>query len=212
MKKLLFFAAAICCSTILFAQNAYWMGNSYLVVEEKWYNLSNVDDATTEALPETLGSISALNIGGQVQSAGDMDGATNPAFFRFHFDDLDEWHQIQLDWFRWNGSNNVFGCGGEDPEPQQPVVAAEGFDALGDGEHTLTFYFYKPSGDTEKAPDGNLYDNKGGANYYVKFVKTKATGIDHVVGNAASLKVMENGVLYIYRNGVKYDTNGKAIR
>ena len=40
----------------------------------------------------------------------------------------------------------------------------------------------------------------------------EATGIDHVVGNAASLKVMENGVLYIYRNGVKYDVQGKAVR
>ena len=40
----------------------------------------------------------------------------------------------------------------------------------------------------------------------------ESTAVDHIVGNAALLKVMENGVLYIYRNGVKYDVQGKAIR
>lgn len=38
------------------------------------------------------------------------------------------------------------------------------------------------------------------------------SGIDHIVGNAAMVKVIENGVLYIYRNGVKFDAQGKVVR
>lgn len=212
MKKVLLFVAAMCCATALFAQGAHWMGNSYLVVGESWFNVSNGDDEVTAKLPETLGNISELKIGGQVQSWGDDDGAANPAFLKFRFDDSEVWAEIQLDWFRWNGSNNIFGMGGEGEEPKQELVVAEGFDALSEAEHTLEFFFYKPSTDTEKAPDGNLYDNAEGANFKVKFTKGEPTAIDHIVGNAASLKVVENGVLYIYRNGVKFDAQGKAIR
>ena len=209
MKKLLFFAAALCCSTILFAQNADWIGNSCIVINGTWYDGSFNSAGLHEAFDaNNLGNLSELKICAQIQSWGEDDAEHNPTYMKYHFDDLDAWYTLDLNWFKYADNNNWFGCGG-DPEQSQPVqeaVVAEGFADLANGDHVLEIYFMKPS------TKGDKYDSQGGANFKANFTKTPTTGIDHVVGNAASLKVMENGVLYIYRNGVKYDTNGKAIR
>jgi len=207
MKKLLFFAAALCCSTILFAQEAEWIGNSCIVINGTWYDGSLDSHGTNEAFnANDLGDLTEMKICAQIQSWKETDAANNPTYMKYRFDDATEWSTLELNWFRWDDTNNWFGCGGVDPEPQQEAVVAEGFAALTAGTHDLEIYFMKPS------TVGDQYDSNGGANFKAKFVKQTSTGIDHVVGNAASLKVMENGVLYIYRNGVKYDTNGKAIR
>ena len=214
MKKVLFFVAAMFCSMTLFAQGAHWIGKSYLVVGESWFNVSNSDDEGTAKLPETLGNIAELKVGGQIQSWGDDNGEANPAYLRLRFDESDDWQIIELKWFKYADNNNFFGVGGDEEQgqPKYDVVSIEAFDELSEAEHVLEFYFVKPSTDTESAPDGMLYDSNGGANYKVKFTKGEPTGIDHIVGNAATLKVIENGVLYIYRNGVKFDAQGKAVR
>jgi len=75
--------------------------------------------------------------------------------------------------------------------------------------------------DGENLDDGLLIADKVGqytvklnkeSHYFMIFFPSETTLIDHIVGNAASLKVIENGTLYIYRNGVKYDAQGKAVR
>ena len=39
-----------------------------------------------------------------------------------------------------------------------------------------------------------------------------ATGVENVQGNVQSTKVIENGVLYIIKNGVKYNAMGQEVK
>jgi len=56
----------------------------------------------------------------------------------------------------------------------------------------------------------------GGDGWYEKMIfvqKNTGAGIDAVVGSSAkSVKIMENGNVYILRNGVKYNANGAAVK
>ena len=58
--------------------------------------------------------------------------------------------------------------------------------------------------------------NKDGGDdwfYNVIFVqKVEETGIDAILGDTKSVKVMENGQMYIIRNGVRYNLNGAAVK
>ena len=46
----------------------------------------------------------------------------------------------------------------------------------------------------------------------LRFVFDQATGVDNVQGNVQSTKVIENGVLYIIKNGVKYNVQGQEVK
>jgi len=199
MKKLLFFAAALCCSMSLFAGGEIF---------EAWVTYG-VNDEAVEAHQITaedveLGTIAKLQLDSFFikvwQDAGD------------HFDVVQVGYQFDEDTPVYVDAVFKRDLGGNDHEwaveMKQNIVAA-----LADGDHVFKVWFKGIINKGEDPGEAEKWMSNGGNNYKFNFkLNTTSTGIDHVVGNAASLKVMENGVLYIYRNGVKYDTNGKAIR
>ena len=46
----------------------------------------------------------------------------------------------------------------------------------------------------------------------LRFVFDQATGVENVQGNVQSTKVFENGVLYIIKNGAKYNAQGQVVK
>ena len=46
----------------------------------------------------------------------------------------------------------------------------------------------------------------------LRFVFDQATGVENVQGNVQSTKVIENGVLYIIKNGAKYNAQGQVVK
>ncbi len=55
----------------------------------------------------------------------------------------------------------------------------------------------------------------GGDDWFYKLLfvqKVEETGIDAIVGGNGNAKVIENGHLYIIRNGVRYNVNGAAVK
>ena len=204
MKKLLFFVAAICYSMSMFAGgDIFEAGATYgvngAVVE---YQLIGIN---TETAPEVdLGTISQFQLDSFFikvwQDGGD------------HFDVVQVGYQFDEDTPVYVDAVFKRDLGGNDHEwaveMKQNIVAA-----LADGDHVFKVWFKGIMNKGEDPGEAEKWLSNNSENYKFKFNLNKsATAIDHVVGNAASLKVMENGVLYIYRNGVKYDTNGKAIR
>ncbi len=163
MKKIVVFAAALAMAAGAFGQAATWMGNSYIWANvdsagQTWYDASASGQTAGAFNGQDFGLLASLVIGGEIQSYGDNDGKANPAFMNYSVDS-GSFSAIQLDWFNYASNNNWFhNLTGED-------VA----DGLAAGEHTLAVYFSKPSTDTGAAPDGNLYDSNGSANYKATF-------------------------------------------
>jgi hypothetical protein len=54
------------------AQGATWIGNSFLVVNGTWYNGSGSGNT---ARPDSFGNLSSIELGAEIQSYGDSDGA-----------------------------------------------------------------------------------------------------------------------------------------
>ena len=162
MKKLFLFTLALCSSLVMFGQAASWMGNSYIVANDAWYNASGQGNPAFDA----LGTIESLKIAGQVQSYGDSDGENNPAFMSYRFDDSETWTNVELKWFKYENNNNFFGANDNTAQ-----VAAVGFDELADGDHTIEVYFYKASTDAKADANGKIYDNNDGNNFKATFKK-----------------------------------------
>lgn len=142
------------------------MGKSYIVVNDAWYNGSGEGNPAFSA----LGTISELKIAAQIRSYNDADGEHNPAFMAYHFDDSETWKELELSWFKYQDNDNWFGT--PDGTGQ---VAADGFAALADGDHSIELYFYKPSTAAEGGEHHKIYDNNNGNNFKATFKKGTET-------------------------------------
>ena len=142
------------------------MGKSYIVVNDAWYNGSGEGNPAFSA----LGTISELKIAAQIRSYNDADGEHNPAFMAYRFDDSETWKELELSWFKYQDNDNWFGT--PDGTGQ---VAADGFAALADGDHSIELYFYKPSTAAEGGEHHKIYDNNNGNNFKATFKKGTET-------------------------------------
>ena len=166
MKKLIVFAVAAVLAVSAFGQAATWIGNSYIYANDTWYQANGTEEWATGGAFDgaDLGTITSLLLGGQIQSYGDGDGENNPAVMNYSIDGGTTFVPTPLTWYKYANNNNYFQNGGD------PLMALEvDISSLAAGEHTLAIYFSKPSLDAIAAPDGNLYDSNGGANYVANF-------------------------------------------
>lgn len=171
MKKLFLLVSALVLSITVFGQAASWIGNSFIVANGNWYNAHGTGNPSSFDKAD-LGVIDSLVIGGQIQSYGDMDGASNPAILNYKIDD-GEIKTIQLDWFDYKDNNNWFGA-----NSSEDVMKVDTFDLLENGEHTIAIWFCKAS-THENASGGFIYDSNGGNNYVATFTKGVAPVISY---------------------------------
>lgn len=164
MKKLAVFAVAGLMAACVFGQGANWIGNSFITASKDggdlaWYRASGGgENPLFEG--QNFGLVTSLVLGGQIQSFGDQDGASNPAFMNWQVD-AGSWSQVTLNWFQFADNNNWF-------ENTAGGNVAAGVSA---GNHNLAIYFSKPTTDTT-APtyfEGNIYDSANSANYNATF-------------------------------------------
>ena len=83
------------------------------------------------------------------------------------------------------------------------------------GTNTYGVGFYKIDGSSLKANKAYvIYDGEpSGAPRRLRFVFDQATSMENVQGDKAqSTKVVEDGVLYIINNGVKYNAQGQIVK
>ena len=179
MKKLAVFAVAAVLAASAFAQDASWIGNSYIVAGQSadalsWYNGSG--SGNTDFNGYDFGAISSLILAGQVKTT-QSDAENNPAHMGVNVDGAGV-ADYAMGWIGWNGDNNVFGYEPGDtsqwayPNPSYDKDAelhTLDLSSYSKDEHTLSVYFYAPS---ENAEGGAIYDSNGGANYNAKFTGT----------------------------------------
>lgn len=171
MKKITLFVICMMLCGFAAAQNATWLGNSYIIVstdggDAAWYNGSGTGNPDFSALGNVQSSI---KVGGQIQSYGDVDGANNPAFMKVRIDDAES-QTIQLNWYNYASNNNWFGWNNS-----ENLVEVSAFKGIGLGEHTLSVWFYKPSG------SDNIWDSNGGSNFVATFSCTGwATSVENI--------------------------------
>ena len=79
--------------------------------------------------------------------------------------------------------------------------------------------FYRINSDNLKAHKAYVKyvstPGQGNAPKKMRFVfeqENTTTGVENVQGNAQSTKVLENGVLYIIKNGVRYNAQGQVVK
>lgn len=132
-----------------------------------WYDAGSTGQEAGAFDGLDLGTINSLTLGGQIQSYGDDDGETNPAFLNYAIDGGDVM-QIELSWFHYENDNNWF-----------QGDATVDLSSYADGEsHSINVYFSKPSGDAA-AYEGNLYESNDDhdytATFKVPFTETQTT-------------------------------------
>ena len=172
MKKLAVFAVAAVLAASAFAQDASWIGNSYIVAGQSadamsWFNGSG--GGNTDFNGYDFGTISSILLAGQVQVAC-SDGAANPAHMGVNVDGAGV-ADYELPWYKYD-NNNFFGYDpGAASQTYDPAAQIHTLDlsTASTDEHTLSVYFYAPSRDAE---GGNIYDSNNGANYNAKFTGT----------------------------------------
>ncbi len=57
-----------------------------------------------------------------------------------------------------------------------------------------------------------VYSGSNQAPKRMPFIFDQATGVENVQGNVQSTKIIENGVLYIIKNGAKYNAQGQVVK
>ena len=129
--------------------SGYWLGNSQLLLNGTWYSGSG---SGNPALPGSLGYLTELTLGGQVQTAGQQNGMLYPAYMTYSIDGGAE-TTVALEWFDYSNNNNWFGVGGSGQYAHDPTELD--LSGLASGEHTLRVYFSQPT----SVGDGTLYEN-----------------------------------------------------
>ena len=140
----------------------YWLGNSQLVLNGTWYSGSG---SGNPALPGSLGYLTTLTLGAQVQTAGQQNGMLYPAYMTYAIDGGTP-VTVALLWFNYADNNNWFGVGGTGQYAHDPTTLD--LSGLSGGEHTLTVYFSQPT----SVGSGTLYENynETPVNYSITFV------------------------------------------
>ena len=163
MKKLAVFAVAAVLAASAFAQDAEWIGNSWIFAsvdgaEAVWYDAGATGQQAGAFSGHDFGTISSLILGGQIQSYGDQDGQGNPAFMHYQIDTTTP-VDVTLNWFQYENNNNWF-------QGQKWVVLNA--QAGDEASHDLKVWFSKPSGNPA-AYEGNLYETNDPHDYVATF-------------------------------------------
>ena len=81
-------------------------------------------------------------------------------------------------------------------------------------ENNLVGFYHYTAGNLNAHKSYIIYAPSSGnpAPHRLRFVFDQATGVENVQGNVQSTKVIENGVLYIIKNGVKYNAQGQVVK
>ena len=80
-------------------------------------------------------------------------------------------------------------------------------------ENNLVGFYHYTAGNLNAHKAYIIYSGSNQAPRRLRFVFDQATGVENVQGdNVQSTKVIENGVLYIIKNGVKYNAMGQEVK
>ena len=79
-------------------------------------------------------------------------------------------------------------------------------------ENNLVGFYHYTAGNLNAHKAYIIYSGSNQAPRRLRFVFDQATGVENVQGNVQSTKVIENGVLYIIKNGVKYNAQGQIVK
>lgn len=110
----------------------------------------------------------------------------------------------------------IWACAGGSGE--RPVVigdaqwdeSAAGLSSFVPESSTLGYHKYVYNGD---ATSLYIWGSANGVNIYgVRVTPASATAIDNTEANVKATKVVENGQLFIIKNGVKYSTTGTVVK
>lgn len=168
---------------------ASWIGNSFIVANGTWYNASGTGQTAGAFHDKNLGSITSLTLGGEIQTNGQNDGASNPAKMHYQISGKDAAY-ITLYWFKYENNNNFFHSNSDGSTSNNNIFASETIDisSLTPGNYTLSVWF--------EQPDGGQWDSNNRTNYVASFT------IDPVVTFKAN-----GGTGNDYTQTVKYNTS-----
>ncbi len=139
-----------------------WMGNSYIVVNNAWYNGSGSGNKT----PGDIGAITSLTLTGQIQTYGDNNGSSHPVTMYYKIDNGSS-NTISLTWQKYASNNNHFGYVDNKGVTPQTIDLS----GLAAGSHTLAIWFNSSA--------GNLWDSNDGKNYNFSFTYNKTLSITY---------------------------------
>jgi uncharacterized repeat protein (TIGR02543 family) len=222
LKSLAFLAVAALAGSA-FAQNASWVGGSYIIAGQSadsltWYNANGTGQPAGDFNGHDFGTISTLALAGQVKTTQD-DAANYPAQIGYKFDGDDETTtHVDLAWIGWNGNNNVFGyepgdiSGWAYPNPayNATVAAAQilpiDLSGLAPGAHTISVWFRAPKN------GGWEWDSNNSQNYTATFTVPETYTLvesadDLVVGADYLIVATVDGV----SSALKNEANGTGL-
>ena len=152
------------------AAEVKWLGNSYIVLNGSWYNGSGSGNT---ALPSSLGTITSLSIGGEIQNwvTGNAENKAN-ATLNYQIDSGD-WTPLAMKWYKKPENNNYYHTLTSGSDMTAQTVDISGMAA---GTHTLKVYFSQDTSATSVNDSsvnglsgGKIFDSNGGNNYVVSF-------------------------------------------
>ena len=177
MSRLIVCLCVVLTSTTAFAKPATWIGNSYIHINDVWYNGSGTDNWATGGSfnGKNLGAISSLYIGGEVQvSAQDSeDWGSGTVIMYYKFDD-GEWQEHNLIYMQYGlgqyNNNMKFQSNGSSFADETIDISS-----LTVGSHNLSIKF---------GPIDDQTDDNNGSYYVASFTKVidissaTVTGVD----------------------------------
>ena len=155
MKKLAVFAVAAVMAVAAFAQEATWMGNSLIVVNNGWYNGSKTVEGWNDFDGYDFGALTSLILGGEIQTYGETACADLPVQMNVKIDGSDDntlTGSLGHDYYDEVLHNNIF------KNETAVNVDVNQFEPW--TEHTVTVYFSKQtSADPSSISEACGYNN-----------------------------------------------------
>ena len=184
---------------------ATWLGNSYIVVNNSWYNGSGSGNPTFSS----LGTLTGLTLGGQAQTWGDTTAADHVVALNYSIDQGTQDFEVHnLSWYQFESNNNWFQSGGSTFSPQTIDISG-----LMAGQYNLRVFF------SQVTTGGTIYDSNNGNNFVATFtIAASAPTITEgpkTVGTAtASLPITVNmgkgassGIALVYGVSTSYGSS-----
>jgi uncharacterized repeat protein (TIGR02543 family) len=158
---------------------ASWIGKSFIVFNGTWYNGSGTGQSKSFD-GQTLGKISSLTLGGEVQTYGQSSGTSNPARMYYKFDSGSSAY-LTMYWFKYESNNNFFHTNSNGSTTSGNAFASKSIDisGLSAGNHTLSIWFYQPDGSQYDSNNSNNYVATITVNPLVTFKANGGTGSDY---------------------------------